>query len=296
MFCMRLQKVSVARPGNAGLVFEFSVENQAKRQAIIQSYAFELWTLKTLNPSEALFLGSLLPDLGVGAIADLTSFGPTDKKVLNLVWHFSWAQIQQVEDWRNDSGPIFEIRNHVGVHSIWEGRDGTPQSASFSWDSIFHTPDAQQRTYPARIPIDVATWAKLLDEIGFLHIVFQELPFPTFPPGFARPQDHLKEAWTHHRAGREDESLQCCYRAFECLGFNLYGDDQLKRAELLRRLLVAQDAAKAKAIEAIWTSLQTFFHLGRHERGQAVKLSRSDGELAVVYATVLLKYLADSNP
>jgi hypothetical protein len=296
MFCMRLQKISVARPGNAGLVFAFSVENQAKRQATIQSYAFELWTLKTLNLSEALFLGSLLPDLGVGTIADLTSFGPNDKKVLDLVWHFSWAQLQQVEDWRNDSGPVFEFRNHVGVHSILEGRDGRPQSPSFSWDSIYYTPDAQQRTYPARIPIDVVTWAKLLDEIGFLHIVFQELPFPTFPPGFARPQNYLKEAWTHHRAGREDESLQCCYRAFECLGFNLYGDDQLKRAELLRRILAAQDAAKAEAIAAIWTSLQTFFHLGRHERGQAVKLSRSDGELAVVYSTVLLKYLADSNP
>ncbi len=291
MLRMRLEKISVARPGNAGLVFEFSVENPVKRQATIQSYAFELWTLKSLNASQALFLGSLLPDLGVGTSTELANFAPNDRKALNLVWHFSLAQLQQIEDYRNNAGPVFEFRNHVGVHAIWPS-----QQPVFGWEQIYHSPDSKTCGYPARIPVDVVTWAKLLDEIGFRHIVIQELPLPTFPPGFNRPETYLKEAWGHHRAGREDEALQSCYRAFECLGFNLYGDDELKRVELLKRILGAQEIAKMKAIEEIWAALHTFFHLGRHERGQAVKLSHSDGELAVVYATVLLKYLADTKP
>lgn len=288
MFIMRLEKISVARPGNAGLVFEFSVENRLKRQAMIQSYSFELWTS---NASQALFLGSLLPDLGVGSYTELTSFGPEDRKSLNLVWHFSRGQLQQVEDCRNSAGPLFEFRNQIGVHAVWPS-----QPPVFSWEQIYHSPDSKTCGYPARITVDVVAWAKLLDEIGFRHIVMQELPLPTFPPGFARPETHLKEAWSHHRAGREDEALQACYRAFECLGFNLYGDDELKRVELLKRMVGAQEAAKVEAIEEIWAALHTFFHLGRHERGQAVKLSHSDGELAVVYATVFLKYLAEIKP
>lgn len=293
MFCMRLEKISVTRPGNAGLVFEFLLENQAQRQATVQSYAFELWTLKAMNSPQALFLGPLSPDLGVGATTELT-FEPNGQKALNLVWHFSWKQLQEVEDWRNNTGPVFEFRNHVGVNSSLPRRDGQPpQPPSFLWEQIFHSADSKSRGYPARIPVDVVTWTRLLDEIGFRHIIIQELPLPTFPPGFARPEDYLKEAWNHHRAGREDEALQCCYRAFECLGFNLYGDDELKRVELLRRILDTKEMAKKEAIEQIWTALHKFFHLGRHERGQVVKLSHNDGELAVVYATVLLKYLAD---
>jgi len=54
----------------------------------------------------------------------------------------------------------------------------------------------------------------------------------------------------------------------------------------------AHEEAKHKEIEALWESLTGFCHLGRHARGTPVRLTHSDGELAVVSTTMLFKYLA----
>ena len=78
----------------------------------------------------------------------------------------------------------------------------------------------------------------------------------------------------------------------ECLGFGLYGDDEIKRAELLDKLLDGQEERKKDAIKKIWSSLADFLHLGRHEKGAPVELTRHDGEIAVVLTTELLNYIA----
>ncbi len=53
-----------------------------------------------------------------------------------------------------------------------------------------------------------------------------------------------------------------------------------------------QEEIKKKRIEALWNSLQDFFHLGRHERGDPVNLNEVDSEMALISATALLGYLA----
>jgi hypothetical protein len=147
-------------------------------------------------------------------------------------------------------------------------------------------------SYPIILEIGVPEWISVLDQVGFKHTILHELPIPEFPPGFARPQEHLKKAWQHHFAGQEDEALASCQKAFESLGFNLYGVDDINRAEVLDRLFEGQEERKREAVLKIWTSLAGFFHLGRHEKGASLRLSKRDGELAVVLATELLNYMA----
>jgi hypothetical protein len=82
-----------------------------------------------------------------------------------------------------------------------------------------------------------------------------------------------------------------CFKAFECLGFSITGAP-IPRADALAHLMCGQGKAKRKKIEALWDSLTSFCHLGRHDRAAPVQLTHGDGELAVVSTTLLLQYLA----
>jgi hypothetical protein len=53
-----------------------------------------------------------------------------------------------------------------------------------------------------------------------------------------------------------------------------------------------KEQEKQERIKALWTAVGNYCHLGRHDKGSPVRLSHEDGELALVSATVLLKYLA----
>jgi hypothetical protein len=82
-----------------------------------------------------------------------------------------------------------------------------------------------------------------------------------------------------------------CFKAFECLGFSITGV-QIPRADALAHLMSGQEEAKREKVEALWESLTSFCHLGRHDRATPVHLTHGDGELAVVSTTLLLGYLA----
>jgi hypothetical protein len=118
---------------------------------------------------------------------------------------------------------------------------------------------------------------------------------PFIPPAFGRVDAHLAEAWSHHRAGREDAAMMFCYKAFECLGFSITGA-QVSRADAIAHLMNNQEEVKRKKTEALWEAVTSFCHLGRHDKSAPVRLNHADGELAFVSATMLLRYLANPQP
>ena len=112
------------------------------------------------------------------------------------------------------------------------------------------------------------------------------------PPAFSRAERHLADAWKNHHTADHDGTLLSCYKAFECLGFDLYGDDAVTRRKLVEQLLEGVEPQKIAAVEDLMKSLQGFFHLGRHDRSAPVTLTHLDSQLAVACATIVMSYLA----
>lgn len=153
--------------------------------------------------------------------------------------------------------------------------------------------DGVSNSYPATFKIDHEVWAKLLSDVGFSHIVLQELTIPAFPPEFKRAQNHLKEAWDHHRAGRERPALLSCFGAFECLGYELTGTGNTTRDDVLKLLMDGKEEEKKAKIKALWRAVGDYCHMGRHHKDAPVHLSHRDVEVGLVTATILLRYLAE---
>ncbi len=294
MFYIRLDKISAAKPGSSGIVFEMVLDNRVPRSADIFAFDFELWLLKDMSRSAADFLGKLSPDF-LTDFSTWTKFGPHDQKPLNLIWHYRPRQLQQIEDWRKGSNPVFEIRGQVAVMSVWPAREGAapaPSFSSFVWEFLPGSAGGQSGSYPLRFSFPQSEWAALLNQVDFRHITLYEFPSPPFPPAFSRCESRLKEAWEHHRGGRPDEAFLACRQAFECLGFDIHGDAQLSRRALLERMMSSAPARKRETVANLWESLQNVLNMGVHERGEPVQLSHSDTEMTLVCATALLGYLA----
>lgn len=280
MLWLRLEKIVPARPGSSGLVFATRIGNNDNRLVNIVSFDFELW-VRHERPSDANFRGKLWPD-SVGDFSDWTKLESRQDKPLLLSWHYVPKDLQEIEDWRNGGNLHLEIRSQIGATSVW------PQmQPSFLWERIY----SKEGSAPIQVSYPQSDWVALMNQIGFRNIMLYELPAPPFPPGFARSQELLASAWNNHREGRPEEAMQNCFKAFECLGFNLAGQDT-KREEILAHLLADAHKAKREKVEELWNSLSEFLHLGRHERGETVALSMADSEMALVCATSLLRYLA----
>ena len=289
MFFIRRDRISVDRSRNSGIIFDCALQNKAPRLATVLSQEYELWFTAQVHAGPAEFLSRLLFDL-TSQLTNTAAYRQDEGRGLKLIWPFSTRQLQRIEDFRQGNEPYFEIRNRFLVKSQHYKTDGTSlHEAQFNEESAFAS---GTNAYPICFKIDHEEWTKLLDEIGFRHIILQELSLPAFPPEFRRAQDHLKEAWRHHRAGRERPALLSCFNAFECLGFDLMGTPDVKRVDVLALLMDGKEQAKQEKIKALWAAVGNYCHLGRHDKGPPVQLSHQDGELALVSATVLLKYLA----
>jgi hypothetical protein len=287
MFVLRFERLSVSRPGNSGIVFELSLQNRASRIATVISQAYELWFVRD-SGAHAEYLATLSRDLS-NANSEQPVYQPQVICPLNLVWHYTPLELQRVEALRKGSQPSFQVRNRLGVSYQWLNADRSAHAGpGFSEEAAF---DAQTSTHPIPISVDRDAWARLLNEIGFQQIILQELPIIPFPPGFGRAEKHLRDAWDHYRAGRNDGALQSCFKAFECLGYNLAGE-KIEREKLLARLMDGQEPSKRAVIERLWDALNQFFHLARHERGEPVQINHGDAELAVICATSLLGFFS----
>jgi len=234
------------------------------------------------------FLSRLSFDL-TSISTDAPAFNPQSGRGFKLIWHFTPHQLQLIEDSREGKEPVFELRSRLLAIVQYCTLDGKPHgNAQYAEESAY---DSETNGYPIRFKVDHVSWASILDELGFRHIILQELSIPAFPPAFGRPDAHLKDAWSHHRAGREDAALMSCFKAFECLGFDISGA-QMVRSDVLAHLMSGQEESKREKIKELWKSISEYCHLGRHDKGAPVQLTHADGELAVVYTTMLLRYLA----
>ena len=285
-FKIELGKITAGENRTDGIVFECMLDNFVSRTATILSYEFQLW-LRRPATGDGPFLGLLLPELKPGFDFE-TQFGPNIKRPLKLVWHYTPSQLQQVEEWRGEGEPAFEIRGRLSVVSRWPGEGGKYQEPGCSGEHFIYNGG-----YPMQFSVPQAQWASVLNQIGFRHIVLYELPLPPLPPGFSRSEEYLREAWDHHRSGRKDEALLACRKAFESLGYNLFGDDRLKRDEVLARVMTQAAAEKKAAILKYWESLQNLLsNVGVHERGKPIELTKADTELAAICTTAFIGYLA----
>jgi hypothetical protein len=267
---------------------ECVLQNRAPRTANVILQDYELWLAKEVSGGPAEFLSRLSCDL-TSISTSQAAYQQQEQRGFKLIWHFSPHQLQRIEDFRQGKEPYFELRNRVVAYVQSIKTDGSPHGDSYFVEESAY--DSDTNGYPIRFKLDQVTWAEILKAVDFKHIILHELSIPTFPPAFQRPENHLKEAWDHHRAGREDAAMMSCFKAFECLGYSISGA-QLTRADVLADLLNGQEEAKREKIKALWASLSDYCHLGRHDKGAPVQLTHADGELAVVSATVLLRYLA----
>jgi len=289
MFCLRLVKFS--KNGTGGISLEFVLSNRVPRSATILAYDFELWLLSDINRRVVTFLGKLWPDL-LTEYADCSKLDGLGEKPFTLVWHYQPKDLQTIEDWRKGSSPVFEIRGQVSAISVWPSPQA--QTPVFAWEKVSGSTGLQPG-YPFRFALPQSDWAALLSEIGFRHLTLFEFPVPTFPPAFARAERKLNEAWEHHRAGRSDEAFLSCRQAFESLGHELYGDENLPRGKVLERLMPSVPLRKREAVEEQWKALQNLLNMGVHERGEPSNMNHADTEMALVSATALLGYLARLN-
>jgi hypothetical protein len=125
----------------------------------------------------------------------------------------------------------------------------------------------------------------------FTHILLHEFPAPAYHPAFARSVAHWKSAWQHHRKNEPDAALTECYKAFECLGFDLLGGT-VSRRQLIQSLLAQESAPKQEKFLAILEKVQDFTHLARHAGTQPAGVNRDDSEMMLLCAASLLGYLS----
>jgi hypothetical protein len=240
MFTIQRNRISADRSRLGGIVFECSMQNRRPRTATLIGQEYELWHVKDVQTGQAQFLSRLAFDL-TSISTEATAFTPQSFRPLKLIWHFTPTQLHRIEDLRQGKEPYFELRNRLLAHVQYLTVDGKSNGeAHYTEESAY---DYETNGYPIRFKIDHTAWAAILDEIGFRHIILQELSIPSFPPSFGRAETHVKDAWNHHRAGREDAALMSCFKAFECLGFSITGA-QISRADALAHLMSGQEEAK----------------------------------------------------
>jgi hypothetical protein len=276
-------KLQVGIPRLPGMSFNFSITNPHARVSRIWSYNFALYHVPNPAIADLQFLGPLvansafLPDW-------LNDFPQSQVRPCELVWNYERKQLQSIEDSRN--GDIaFEIKGTLLVASDYAS--GAAAQREVAWDVPY-----LNNAYPIRLTIPQSDWVKLLDEMKFTHMLLYEFPAPAFHPAFARSAQHWREAWDYHRKNEPDSALMACFKAFECLGFELQGTTAVTRQQLVNLLLANEPPAKQEAFHEVLEKLTHFMHLGRHAKGHPSKVHRDDAEMILLCAISLLGYLS----
>ncbi len=275
-------RLQVGIPRLPGMLFHFTINNPNPRVSRIWSYNFELYHVTNPQTAEIQFLGPLVANLPT--LPDwLTDFHHGQERPCELVWNYERRHIQGIQDTRQDD-VHFEIKGNLLVASDYSS--GATANREVAWD----LPQSSFR-HPIRLQIAQSDWVKLLDDMKFTHILLHEFPAPEFHPAFARSAAQWKEAWNHHRKNEPDSALMGCFKAFECLGFELTGT-KLTRQQLVKALLDKEPDSKQEAFLAILEKLQDFMHLGRHAGSHPSKITRNESEMILLCAASLLGYLS----
>jgi len=276
-------KLRVGIPRLPGMLFHFTITNPHARVSRIWAYNFELYITNPTN-MELQFLGPLVANHQLSLPDWLFDFQQSQERPCELVWNYERKQIQSIEDSRKGDA-LFEIKGSLLVASDYGS--GTNVKREVAWDVPW-----SRNAYPIRLTIPQSDWVKLLDEMKFTHIWLYEFPAPEFHAAFARSAEHWKEAWDHHRKNEPESALMACFKAFECLGFELHGSTTVSRQQVFSSILASEPHLKQEAFVAILEKLQDFMHLGRHAKGQASEIHGDDSEMILLCAASLLGYLS----
>jgi hypothetical protein len=283
-----------SHPDESGAVFEVSLTNARDRRARIVSYQFELWQIVQKGTNGCRYLSQLRPDL---RLEFPSKFEPEQRLDLKLIWLFTSEMLQHIEEARAGDNVGFQMRVNLGVGSIWKATGDKWHPMDIDCEHPYGpNPGGGGLCYPIFIDIAASDWSTFLSGIGFRHLSLEKYATVKMPSEFIVPEAHLIRAWDHHRNNRPDESLQYCFRAFECLGFNLYNDDKITRSDLVKNLLQGESKRKIDEVEKLFMAMTGFFHLGRHERGTPVDVDCKDSELALICASSLMSYFAKCKP
>lgn len=281
-FQFTLQRLQVAIPRLPGMLFLFTITNPDPRVSRIWFYNFELYHVINPNTGEIRFLGPLVGNLPV-LPEWLGDFQQGQERTCELVWNYERKHIQGIEDSRQ-CDVHFEIKGNLLVASDYS-KAAVP-NPRVAWEL-----PQSGHTYPIRLKVPQSDWVAVLDEMTFMHILLHEFPAPSFHPAFARSAQHWREAWDYHRKNEPDSALMACFKASECLGFELQGTP-VSRKQLVNSLLANEPVAKQEAFLDVWEKLTHFMHLGRHSKVHPAKVHRDDAEMILLCAGSLLGYLS----
>jgi hypothetical protein len=283
-------KFESAKPSYARTIaLDFTVEHNTRRIARICSTEFELW----LPDDRGGKIGHRLAPLGSDIRGEVTEpraqllpeFKENQRSRCRLLWHYTPEQLQEVEDARAGGKVTFYVYARFTVQSVWP-HPNEPNSVTHEIEAPGH-----EGGWPLTIEIAESDWIALLAKIAFKHPVLERMPWPIFPPAFSRAESHLNDAWVYYRKGDAPACLTSCFKAFECLGFDLFGKE-VARKDVLDLLLAGVEPEKQQVVVLILRSMQNFFQFGRHDKHAPVSLSQQDAQMAVLCATSLLAYLA----
>jgi hypothetical protein len=279
-------------PYDHAVAFETSLKNNSTEGVAVLAAEFDLWQVSDMNQTRVRRMGELRLDPRITAIEEKhqirTFYKPGEQSHLILIWHASPEGLQEVEDFREGKSPIFQIQSHFLLGSkTWLDPEGKIEARELQWEWV-----PTGHGWPLMKAIPDVEWLAVLDTLKFKHCTLDRLKWPTMPSAFSRAEKHLADAWRSHRTGHHDASLSSCYKAFECLGFDLYNNRDIERKKLVELLMEGAEPAKVDAVLTLMRTLQDFFHLGRHDRKEAVTLGHLDSQLAVACATTLMSYLA----
>jgi hypothetical protein len=272
-------------------MFHFRLKNPLGAITRILGMHFELWQTSDLNGNNARRIAELRPDAQRtfnDSFGDLmTTLKGNENTPIRLVWLTVPDELQRIEDHRAGQSPTFRVFPMLLLEIVWPTNAPREQWRTFfGWER----PNCGNG-WPLWLPVREQEWFGILERLQFKHNTLDRMKWPILPPAFSRSEDHLAAAWHNHRSGNFDAALTSCYKAFDCLGFNLTGEKQERRDVLELLMDGAEPEKKAKVVE-ILKGLTAFLHFGRHESGAPVQVTYEDSQFAVTSTTVALSYLA----
>lgn len=196
--------------------------------------------------------------------------------------------LQRIEEVRSGEDVYFFLRFHVTAAEM--ENPSNPQLRRFI------SPTVRGGTSSDYVPFKVAQsdWVRILKDLRYGDYFLIEVPLRAVPARrrMERALGHLAAAWEHFSEGRDDETLACCYKAFEYIAKQkgMSGPDQNAFEKLLANV---EDPEKRRSLKLLIDHVCRFLNLGRHEPGrEQIMLDRRDSEYALILSQASLAYLA----
>lgn len=274
---------SVSPASQQILLFECSLSQRDIRTSNVFNFDFQLWHRASLSSGQSRFISPLYLDHQ----SELTDLQPHQEKLFRLIWPYSDDQLEYLDNRISGERPSFEIKGRLLVQSHYPASANAPPRSHLQWEPFFSPPSFSGTFF---VEQDPTQWAEVLTILNYRPRIYRDVSMLR-TPGFRRAKEHIQNAWIAHRTGDHDGALQSCFAAFESLGFYLYGQPDLNRGDLLKKILQNSDLVVQKQLMELLKVFQGFLHLGRHETGPPIKLTAAESKTAIICSEVFLSYL-----